>query len=85
MYTEPFWPFRSQKESAQTKQALATTAFFWRCSEPSRSRETPETATARSAPTGRAHTTASLSKRSPVAVMTTQPLASTRASVTGVA
>ena len=49
-----------------------------------RSRDTPSTWTWRSGPTGRAHTTASLSKRSPVAVVTEQPARSIRMRVTGV-
>ena len=62
---------------------MRTSGSWW--SEPSRSADTPDTAIVRRTPTGSAHTTASLSKRSPVAVMTVQPLAATLISVTGVA
>ena len=54
---------------------MAASAWRWRSSEASRSAETPSIAIRRSGPTGTALTTASHSKRSPVAVSTAQPAA----------
>ena len=64
---------------------MAASALRWRSSEASRSAETPSIATCRSGATGSAHTTASQSNRSPVAVTTRHPPGATCTRVTGVA
>ena len=82
-YIDPFWPWSSQNDVSYANTTFAASAWRWRSSESIRSRETPSTAIRRSGPTGTADTTASQSKRSPVSVVTEQPLEAMRMLATG--